>query len=223
MSKENKNVVSEIKNLMVKFGFMSPEEDKKDDYIKLIDGTEIRVEGELAEGSAVLVVTEGGDIPAPDAIHELEDGTKVETIGGIIKSIEVKEESEEIEEEKEEVEVEAEDVEEKIEEKKEELEEEIKEEVKEEIVEKLEEVIEEKEEVELEEESKEDAADKIIEVIVPILEKVKDLEEELKKVKASFQSFKNEPAGKAVNKSKKDFSRATDIVVERILQMKNNR
>jgi hypothetical protein len=223
MSKENKNVVSEIKNLMVKFGFMSPEDKKKEDYIALIDGTEIRVEGELAEGSAIFVVTEEGDIPAPDAIHELEDGTKVETEGGIIKSIEIKAEAEEIEEE-EKIEVEAEEeIKEEIEEKKEELEEEIKEEVKEEIVEKLEEVIEEKEEVELEEESKEDAADKIIEVIVPILEKVKDLEEELKKVKASFQSFKNEPAGKAVNKSKKDFSRATDIVVERILQMKNNR
>lgn len=225
MSKENTNVVSEIKNLMVKFGFMSPEEkESKKDYARLIDGTEIRVDGDLVEGSAVFVVTEEGDIPAPDAIHELEDGTKVETIGGIIKSIEVKEESEEIEEEKEEVEVEAEEeVKEEIEEKKEELEEEIKEEVKEEIVEKLEEVIEEKEEVELEEESKEDAADKIIEVIVPILEKVKDLEEELKKVKASFESFKNEPAGKAVNKSKKDFSKSTDLVVERILQMKNNR
>ena len=223
MSKENTTVVSEIKNLMVKFGFMSPEEKDKKDYARLIDGTEIRVEGELAEGSAVFVVTEEGDIPAPDAIHELEDGTKVETKDGIIKSIEVKEESEEIEEEKEEVEVEAEEVEEKIEEKKEELEEEIKEEVKEEIVEKLEEIEEEKEEVELEEESKEEAAEKIVEVIVPILEKVKDLEEELKKVKASFESFKNEPAGKAVNKSKKDFSRSTDLVVERILQMKNNR
>jgi len=45
----------------------------------------------------------------------------------------------------------------------------------------------------------------------------------LKKVNASFNAFKNEAAGKPVNKSKKDFSRATDVVVERILQMKNNR
>jgi len=216
---QNKNVVSEIKGLMVKFGFMSPEEDKKDDYIKLIDGTEIRVEGELAEGSAVLAVTEEGDIPVPDAIHELEDGTKVTTEGGIIKSIEIKEESEEIEEEKEEVKIEAEEevIEEKVEEKKEILEEVI-EDKKEEIVEKLEE-----EEIEIPEEKKEDISEKIVEVIIPVLEKVKQLEEELKKVNASFNAFKNEAAGKPVNKSKKDFSKTTDVVVERILQMKNNR
>jgi hypothetical protein len=134
---------------MMKFGFL-----KSENFAKLIDGTEIRVEGEeLAEGAAVYVVTEEGDIPAPDGVHELEDGTKVETKDGMIASIEVKEE------------VEGEMEEEVIEEeKKEEMEEEIKEEVKEEIVEKLEEVIEDKEEVEMEEEVKDEAADKIVEV-----------------------------------------------------------
>jgi len=212
MSKE-RNVVGEIKNLMVKFGFMSSEDLKN--FAKLIDGTEIRVEGEeLIEGAAIYVVTEEGDIPAPDGVHELEDGTKVETKDGMVASIEVKEEAEEeVEEEMEEV------VEEEV---KEDMEEEIKEEVKEEIVEKLEEVVDEKEEVEMEEEVKDEAAEKIVEVIVPILEKVKDLEEELKKVQASFEAFRNEPAGKPVNKTKKEFSN-TDKMVERILALRNSK
>lgn len=56
---------------------------------KLADGTQIKVEGDaLAEGAKVVVVTEQGEIPAPDAIHELEDGTKVETKDGIIARVE---------------------------------------------------------------------------------------------------------------------------------------
>jgi hypothetical protein len=56
---------------------------------KLADGTQIKVEGDaLAEGAKVVVVTEQGEIPAPDAVHELEDGTKVETKDGIIARIE---------------------------------------------------------------------------------------------------------------------------------------
>lgn len=57
---------------------------------KLKDGTKVKVIGEsLVEGAKVVVVKEDGmEIPAPDAVHELEDGTKVETVEGIIKSIE---------------------------------------------------------------------------------------------------------------------------------------
>jgi len=56
---------------------------------KLVDGTKIKVEGEgLAEGAKVVVVTEEGEVPAPDGVHELEDGTKVETKDGIIAKIE---------------------------------------------------------------------------------------------------------------------------------------
>jgi hypothetical protein len=215
MSNE-RNVVGEIKNLMVKFGFMS-KEDVKEEFAKLADGTEIRIEGdELKEGAMVYVVSEEGDIPAPDGVHVLEDGSEVRTEGGSIAEIKIKEEAEEVEEE---VEVEAGEHEDK---EKEDMEEEIKEEVKEEIIEKLEEVEDEKEEVEMEEDIKEEAADKIVEVIVPILEKVKDLEEELKKVQASFEAFRNEPAAKPINKTKKEFSR-TDHMVERILQLRNSK
>jgi hypothetical protein len=56
---------------------------------KLIDGTQIKVSGDgLVEGAKVMVVTEEGEIVAPDGVHELEDGTKVETKEGIIAKIE---------------------------------------------------------------------------------------------------------------------------------------
>ena len=63
---------------------------------KLKDGTKVKVSGEsLVEGAKVVVVKEDGmEVPAPDAVHELEDGTKVETVDGIIKSIVEAEEAE---------------------------------------------------------------------------------------------------------------------------------
>lgn len=60
---------------------------------KLADGTIVKVEGDgLVEGAAVKVVTEEmpDGIPAPDGSHELEDGTKIETVDGIITKIEEK-------------------------------------------------------------------------------------------------------------------------------------
>jgi len=55
---------------------------------KLIDGTQIKVEGDsVIEGAKVMVVTEEGEIVAPDGVHELEGGMKVETKEGIIVSI----------------------------------------------------------------------------------------------------------------------------------------
>jgi len=108
-----KTAIQEIKNLMVKFGFMSAEEDKVEETpteevevkfaeAKLVDGTVVKVEGDLVEGAAVKVVTEDAEIPAPDGVHELEDGTKVETKDGVI----VKVEKAEVEEPEAEVEIE---------------------------------------------------------------------------------------------------------------------
>src|SRR5574343_685551 len=53
----------------------------------LADGTMIKYEGELAEGTAIIVVTAEGEIPAPDGSHELEDGTVITTEGGIVVAI----------------------------------------------------------------------------------------------------------------------------------------
>jgi hypothetical protein len=89
----SKSAIQEIKSLMVQFGFLKNEEAEivKEIFIdaKLIDGTAIKVSGDsLIEGAKVVVVTEEGEIPAPDGVHELEDGTKVETKEGLIAKIE---------------------------------------------------------------------------------------------------------------------------------------
>ena len=52
---------------------------------KLKDGTVVKVKGEaLVAGAKIVVVKDGMEMPAPDAVHELEDGTKVETKDGVI-------------------------------------------------------------------------------------------------------------------------------------------
>ena len=62
---------------------------------KLADGTIIQWEGELGEGTAIMVIdTDGNTTPAPDAIHQLEDGTEVYTVGGLVTRIEPKSEVE---------------------------------------------------------------------------------------------------------------------------------
>lgn len=69
---------------------------------KLIDGTQIKVEGDsVVEGAKVMVVTEEGEIVAPDGVHEIEGGMKVETKEGVIVAV-----SEAKEEESPEVEIE---------------------------------------------------------------------------------------------------------------------
>jgi len=151
-----KNAINEIKNLMVKFGFMSEEHvmasfklsdntilqtsklevgndivkineqfeqvkledgsyrlvenfniDVKDGKIvtvkeifidaTLVDGTVVKVEGDsLIEGAKVVVVTPDAEIPAPDGVHELKDGTKIQTKDGLITMVmEVMEENQE--------------------------------------------------------------------------------------------------------------------------------
>ena len=50
----------------------------------LTDGTVITYEGELAIGTAIFVQTAEGDIPAPDATHEVEGGLLVTTVGGLV-------------------------------------------------------------------------------------------------------------------------------------------
>ena len=63
---------------------------------KLVDGTQIKVEGDsVVEGAKVMVVTEEGEIAAPDGVHELENGMKVETKEGVVVKVEEKEVEEE--------------------------------------------------------------------------------------------------------------------------------
>jgi len=86
-----KEAIMQIGNLL-KMDFAKVE---KFNSAKLADGTEVMWDGELAEGTAIMVVTEDGNqMPAPDAAHELEDGTIVTTVGGLVTSIEPKKEVE---------------------------------------------------------------------------------------------------------------------------------
>lgn len=56
---------------------------------KLVDGTTITYEGDVpAIGVPVFVVDEtGNQLPAPDGIHKLEDGSSIEVVGGVIAAI----------------------------------------------------------------------------------------------------------------------------------------
>jgi len=70
---------------------------EKFESAKLKDGTEVMWDGELKEGTAIMVVVDGNQMPAPDATHETEDGTLVTTVGGLVTAIESKKEKEEVE------------------------------------------------------------------------------------------------------------------------------
>jgi hypothetical protein len=86
-----KEAIMQIGNLL-KMEFTKVE---KFNEAKLADGTIVMWDGELSEGTAIMVVAEDGNqMPAPDAAHELEDGTIVTTVGGLVTSIEPKKEVE---------------------------------------------------------------------------------------------------------------------------------
>ncbi len=58
---------------------------------KLMDGTVIKYDTEvLAVGSTVTVVTESGELPAPNGEHELENGDKIYITDGKVDKIETK-------------------------------------------------------------------------------------------------------------------------------------
>lgn len=63
---------------------------------KNTEGVEFRIE-ELAVGSSVYIITPEGELPAPDGQVELEDGTKVSTLDGIITDLAMPEMETEVE------------------------------------------------------------------------------------------------------------------------------
>ncbi len=157
---------------------------------KLVDGTQIKVEGEsLMEGAKVVVVMADGEVPAPDGVHELEDGTKVETKEGVITRIEEKVE----EAEGPEIEVELQDV-----------------------------MVEGPKGSEAEV-SVPDPMDEFVALVKDMMEKIsekmKAMEEKVEEVKADFNQFKKEPAGKKISDGKTDFnkqSNSDDVIAERL-------
>ena len=95
------NLESVISTLKSVFADAEVEEVETEDVFKeatLVDGTIVKWEGELAEGTAIVVVMPEGEVAAPDGIHELSDGTTIETAGGLVVNIEAMGEKEEEEE-----------------------------------------------------------------------------------------------------------------------------
>ena len=74
-----------LQSIRVALGFEA--ERSKFESALLKDGTQIVWEGELSVGTPIMVVTAEGEIPAPDATHELEDGTLVTTQSGAVTEI----------------------------------------------------------------------------------------------------------------------------------------
>lgn len=92
-----KEILDEVKRLL----FNKPVENKFLDA-ELVDGTKVRVDGELVADSSVFVIdAEGNETPAPDGEHLLSDGKTmvVTTDGKIVEVKEVEVEVEEVEEE----------------------------------------------------------------------------------------------------------------------------
>jgi Asp-tRNA(Asn)/Glu-tRNA(Gln) amidotransferase C subunit len=67
------------------------------DY-KLVDGTVVRVDGDLVAGTAVYVITEDETLPAPDGEHQVEGVGTIKTEGGKITEVVVAEAPEPAEE-----------------------------------------------------------------------------------------------------------------------------
>ena len=181
MSKSN-NAIAEIKNLMVQFGFLKAEEATlvEANFLeaKLKDGTVVKVEGEtLAEGAKVVVVTEEGEIPAPNGVHELEDGSKVETVDGVVKSIEAA-------------------IEEKVEAEVELPGQELP----------GVEVPADGEDVEMGYMMPEEMVNMLKDFIVKCSEKIAEMEAKSQKMEADFNAFKKEPAAKKIATAKSEFN-----------------
>ena len=80
----SKEVLTEIRSLL---GFGEDKKEVEMATATLVDGTIVEWEGELAVGTAIFVQTDGGLIPAPDAVHEVEGGLLVTTEGGVVTEI----------------------------------------------------------------------------------------------------------------------------------------
>jgi hypothetical protein len=97
------NLESVISTLKSVFADAEVEETTEDNFAEatLVDGTIVKWEGELADGTALVVVMPEGEVAAPDGIHELSDGTLIETAGGLVVNIEAAADQEKKEEEEE--------------------------------------------------------------------------------------------------------------------------
>ncbi len=176
-----KTAIHEIKKLMVQFGLISAENvNEKFAEAKLVDGTVVKVEGDLVEGAAIKVVTEDAEVPAPDGVHELEDGTKVETKDGVVVKIEKVEAEPEVE-------VEAK---EKMEDVP------VMSEVPAEVADIAAPVV----------DAIVEAIVPVLEEVKELAQEMKKMKEKMESYKNDFEAFKKEPAAKKIKSGKTDFS-----------------
>jgi hypothetical protein len=75
-----KNAIESLRSEIRKF---KTQKQSFADY-KLVDGTVVRVDGDLVAGTAVYVVAEDGTLPAPDGEHIVEGVGTIKTEGGKI-------------------------------------------------------------------------------------------------------------------------------------------
>lgn len=165
----------------------------------LVDGTNIEVEGELEAGKPLFVVTEEGNIPAPEGQHQTASN-KLVTVdaSGVIVSIEeiAEEAAKEVEEEV-------------MEEAMEEVEEEVK--------------VESEEEIEVEmEEKEEEMIVKIVEAMKPYFEEIKELKEKVVEMEGNFAKFSKEPAAKPIKKAEA-FAANKMSAQERIMKIRKSK
>lgn len=83
------NNMSDVKVLLSKLKEIFTEETPMAfEEAKLADGiTIVKWEGPLAEGTSVMVVSESGEVPAPDGEHELQDGRKITVENGKVTAL----------------------------------------------------------------------------------------------------------------------------------------
>jgi hypothetical protein len=101
--------MSDVKVLLSKLKEIFSEESTMTfEEAKLADGiTIIKWEGPLAEGTSVMVVSESGEVPAPDGEHELQDGRKITVENGKVTTLVMPESPAEMPEAPIEIEIEA--------------------------------------------------------------------------------------------------------------------
>jgi len=84
------NLKSAIETLRTELRKFTTQKQAFADY-KLVDGTVVRVDGDLVAGTAVYVITEDETLPAPDGEHQVEGVGVVKTEGGKITEVVVAE------------------------------------------------------------------------------------------------------------------------------------
>jgi hypothetical protein len=84
------NLKSAIETLRTELRKFTTQKQAFADY-KLVDGTVIRVDGDLVAGTPVYVITEDETLPAPDGEHQVEGVGTIKTEGGKITEVVVAE------------------------------------------------------------------------------------------------------------------------------------